>query len=138
MTEKVKINLNINHVKSYEFEDYMITMFLQASHHTGWAEGFYFSLGRPSLLRLDKKSVLISYSDLLYAKGDYSPYITISRNSDGFLVKPVKNINPKSQDPYWIKVDSIEPYELAPVREFVLEKIEEVEKAKKEGQKHQR
>jgi hypothetical protein len=136
MRESVKIIFAIEYVKSYDFEEYVELLYLQNIRRTNWMDGYYFSLGTASLpVPLNEKTVLINYDGLAYARGKYSPYITVSTNNDGFVIKRAETIDPKSPDPFWIKVERVEPYEFGNLREFILQKIKEVEEAKRKHEK---
>jgi hypothetical protein len=136
MRESVKIIFAIEYVKSYDFEEYVELLYLQNIRRTNWMDYYYFSLGTASLpVPLNEKTVLINYDGLAYARGKHSPYITVSTNNDGFVIKRAETIDPKSPDPFWIKVERVEPYEFGNLREFILQKIKEVEEAKRKHEK---
>ena len=135
MPENLKIVYNIEYVKSFEFSDFIESLFMRDSHSTNWLEGYYFSLGNSTIIRLDSRTVLISYDGLAYTKHEFSPYVTIKTKDHGLEIKGAKSVNPRSQDPYWIKIERIEPYDFGQLRDLILKSIEEVEKLKKEHEK---
>jgi len=133
MTKNVDVIHYFKYVKRYTFQGFAELLHISEVRSTNWMKGFYFQLGEAlQPTRIDDNTMFIFYQGLVYSKGRYYPYIVIP-SEDKFEAEHKKTVDKKDQSIYWIKVDRVEPYELKPIREPILDAILETEKARKES-----
>lgn len=120
-----KLKISILSCRHLDIQDFAELVYLSQTNAVGWMENFYFHYRMEVLPRQRAANVLDALIvGVNYSRGEYHRFLKL-RPGDKVQLVDKFDYDPSIN---WIKVEEIEPYEMADIEKRVLIAIRETEK----------